>query len=278
MKTKDTLKRHVWSVHEGEKPPDHCTKCEGKCQAKLSFPTSKDKRINILQCHMVNDKNHSSIVCSTCGKEFSRIDRLKTHVEASKCSKEQSKIHLVTSNEEKQPWDSCKILFSEESNGERFECPFCKTLYSTKKSLKRHVLSVHEGVKPHKCTICEARYISPCFLKSHMLSAHQSDKPYKCELCKAKFKIQPHLNKHMKNVHKIENRKNTRANEIENLSTLEKEDSLEYQLPYGWKKVCHHRPTLHGRFMVLGNARKKFLQHLRTLYSRVRNKSRPYGY
>ena len=114
-----------------------------------------------------------------------------------------SEIFLPTNNENKQfqDWDSCKTLFSnesdlvlmsvsEENNEEKFECSFCKTLYSTKKSLIRHVSSVHEGVKPHQCTKCEAKFASPCYLKAHITSAHESDRPYECVICNSKYKLQ----------------------------------------------------------------------------------------
>ena len=47
---------------------------------------------------------------------------------------------------ENEPEYSIKSPISEEINGSKFECPSCKTLYETKQSLKRHVLSVHEGM------------------------------------------------------------------------------------------------------------------------------------
>ena len=186
-----------------------------------------------------------------------------------------SEVFLATINENKQSqdWDSCKTLFSnesdsvsmsvsEENNEEKFECSFCNTLYSTKKSLIRHVSSVHEGVKPHQCTKCEAKFASPCYLKAHITSTHESDRPYECVICKSTYKMQQVLNAHMRRVHKIENQQNRRnkqkndPNETENLSIIEKEDSVEYELPYGWKKVGHHRPRPHGRFMVSWNTRK----------------------
>ena len=128
-------------------------------------------------------------------------------------------------------------------------------------------------MKPYECTKCEAKFAFPSHLSAHIRSAHESDRPYECEICNSKFKIQHVLNAHMKRVHKIENQQNRRkkqsnvCNETENLSIIEKEDSVEYQLPYGWKKVCHHRPRVHGRFMVLGNMyQKKYFQYLRTFF------------
>ena len=152
-----------------------------------------------------------------------------------------SEIFLPTNNENKQlqDWDSYKTLFSnesgsvsmsvtEENNEEKFECSFCNTLYSTKKSLIRHVSSVHEGVKPHQCTKCEAKFASPCYLKAHISSAHESDRPYECVICNSKYKLQQVLNAHMKRVHKIENQQNQRkkqkdaSNETEHAKKSEK--------------------------------------------------------
>ena len=117
---------------------------------------------------------------------------------------------------------------SEDDNGNKFDCPFCKTIYSTKKSLKRHILAVHEGVKPYECTKCKAKFDSPCYLKAHITSAHESDRPYECVICKSKYKLQQVLNAHMKRVHKIENQQNRRkkqkdaSNETEHAKKSEK--------------------------------------------------------
>ena len=257
-----SLNRHIKEVHQNIKRPVHegmkpnqCTKptkekeIEDGCE--IVFLDIKGQPAKESNLHNLLDSDHS---CSKCGNSFTNREELKQHMETVHDRKK-------LSNGETKTKASDKIPISEE---EKFECSFCKTLFATKQTLKRHVLSAHEGVKPYECTKCEAKFAFPSHLNAHMISFHESDRPYGCKICNSKFKVQQVLNAHMKRVHKIENQQNRTkkqnnvSNETENMSIIEKEDSVEYQLPYGWKKICHHRPRLHGRFMVLGNTRKSF--------------------
>ena len=39
-----------------------------------------------------------------------------------------------------------------------FQCEICQASFKYKQGLKRHKLSVHDGMKPFKCDICDATF------------------------------------------------------------------------------------------------------------------------
>ena len=55
-----------------------------------------------------------------------------------------------------------------------FECVVCDTSFVKKPSLKRHIVSVHEGNNPcNKCDICETTFADKYRLKMHVTSFHE---------------------------------------------------------------------------------------------------------
>ena len=47
-------------------------------------------------------------------------------------------------------------------------------------TLKKHINSVHEGLKNHKCNLCDKAFSQPSDLKFHI---HEGQKNHKCDLC-----------------------------------------------------------------------------------------------
>ena len=50
-------------------------------------------------------------------------------------------------------------------------------------TLKKHVLSVHDKVKPFKCELCEYAASEAGNLKRHVLGVHEKMKNFKCKQC-----------------------------------------------------------------------------------------------
>ena len=73
---------------------------------------------------------------------------------------------------------------------QQFQCKLCQRCFTENGSLKKHILSVHEGKKRKKsfeCKICDAKFSSTPSLNNHILSFHERKKPFKCSICKIKF-------------------------------------------------------------------------------------------
>ena len=56
---------------------------------------------------------------------------------------------------------------------ENFKCELCSKNFSSKRNLKNHISSVHEGLKNHKCETCGKAFSQLHHLKGHIRSVHQ---------------------------------------------------------------------------------------------------------
>ena len=64
----------------------------------------------------------------------------------------------------------------------KFKCDICNQCFTTKKHLRKHNESVHEGKKTFKCSICDASFSLKPAMKKHIKSVHDGKKPYKCTM------------------------------------------------------------------------------------------------
>ena len=62
-----------------------------------------------------------------------------------------------------------------------YECDRCNKTYSDSGGLKRHIQSVHEGVK-YTCDQCDYQAAQKCYLRRHIQSKHEGVK-YGCDQC-----------------------------------------------------------------------------------------------
>ena len=72
--------------------------------------------------------------------------------------------------------------------------------FANKHKLKKHVGTVHEGIKPFKCSICDVKFANNYNsgmvhikfanqqkLKKHVDTVHEGIKPFECSICVVKF-------------------------------------------------------------------------------------------
>ena len=57
----------------------------------------------------------------------------------------------------------------------------CKTIFTSRQGLKRHIVATHEGKKPFICDMCEATFARADHLKVHISTVHEGSKAHKCE-------------------------------------------------------------------------------------------------
>ena len=65
---------------------------------------------------------------------------------------------------------------------EKTECPICKAIFD-KGGLKRHLKTVHEGVKDHKCEHCGKEYTEKKSLRTHIKRDHENVREEQCTQC-----------------------------------------------------------------------------------------------
>ena len=65
-----------------------------------------------------------------------------------------------------------------------------------KGSLKRHIKSVHEGIKPFMCNICGYKSALKSGLKRHITSVHEGKKQFHCTFCNIELSSKHKLKHH----------------------------------------------------------------------------------
>ena len=81
------------------------------------------------------------------------------------------------------------------------KCTLCDARYAKNFHLKRHIETVHEGLKPHKCSICNKGFAELCNLKHHIATVHEGKRPHQCTICGKRFAKNNQLNMHVETVH-----------------------------------------------------------------------------
>jgi len=189
-----------------------------KCEiCAKEFPKVGTLNRHIREVHN-KDKNRSSqhCTCTTCGKNFSRSDRLTTHMRihagdmpykcqyCDKCwmfkselTKHLLKVHKIKEPKVMDPIRENKVI-KVKVRPQVYICDICNRTFKINPALTRHKLEVHTGETPFECEICHAKYKFFNSLNQHMKRAHTGEKLYKCEVksCSQIFHNQSTLNAH----------------------------------------------------------------------------------
>ena len=134
-----------------------------------------------------NEQEDNSVnrneVCQICGLEFENKAALKIH---------NSSVHQEGNKD-----DTNKDC----GRKDEFKCNICEYKSGRKSTLKRHIKTVHEGIKDFKCSICEYKTGIKTDLKKHIESVHERIKPFQCSTCDYKTGIKKDLKRHVESVH-----------------------------------------------------------------------------
>ena len=178
-----TLRRHINDVHEGIRNYK-CHLCDQKFAQKSSLSG------HLLTIHKIKPENKTIYKCSHCEKEFEKLSKLQTH----------EAVHLKPARE---PTD--------------IKCEICSKTFSDKANLKKHVQSIHEGLKKYSCDICSEKFKQLIAMQRHKKRYHDIEierKTYKprmdleprldCPTCGKVFKRFSIVKMHIKNYHSQE--------------------------------------------------------------------------
>ena len=83
------------------------------------------------------------------------------------------------------------------------QCGHCDKVLSCKRSLKRHVIAMHQDEPPIKCSLCPKTFIEEYYRQQHMRAKHMGLKLVCPEDdCDKSYTTQGNLNSHMNQMHR----------------------------------------------------------------------------
>ena len=95
------------------------------------------------------------LFCNRCALQFDKKYVFDLHLSLVHGEKIQVKIESQISEENIEEPQNSKQVFSDHVVDTGLKCNTCYSTFKTKRNLKSHIVSVHEGKKPFKCIICD---------------------------------------------------------------------------------------------------------------------------
>ncbi|TMW53030.1 hypothetical protein DOY81_001893 [Sarcophaga bullata] len=185
-RSKHSLQKHKYSVHNPNKPPKKIKepKAEHKCdECNEVFRSARDLR--------GHKWKHTGIFCDICGKPFTQTGNMMRHkirhtgIKAHKC-KECGK-EFFTDKELKSHMICHTGLMP-------VICEICGKRCRDRGVLTAHMRR-HTGERPAKCEVCGKSFFSFHDLNVHAVT-HSSERPFKCDICGSTFQRKKALRVH----------------------------------------------------------------------------------
>jgi uncharacterized C2H2 Zn-finger protein len=176
-KGKENIVKFVYNDTKGdavsaaapEQPPHPCYICNKTFNQRSGLTKH-------LRTHKMGEGNK----CQKCDKIFAAPRDLRKHVDI---------VHLNKAEEYKKECPICHvrvqqlkthIRFIHRNEGKTSEfsgiCPHCEKSFSNDYKVKRHIETVHEGVKHWQCSVCPKKFYEKKDLGRHIRGVHMGEK------------------------------------------------------------------------------------------------------
>lgn len=154
--------------------------------------TTNEEDIKEAEQSAISATENSQYRCTTCNKSYKKPMAYRRHM---------AELHgLVPTDMPNLECVRCNIFFATENQLTAHyrthmpakdkadnACAYCPKLFTTAGALKRHVMCIHENVKPFICDCCGKGMKTITALNEHKL-VHTDECPYECPVCPRRFK------------------------------------------------------------------------------------------
>ena len=138
-----------------------------------------------MEVHIARD--HRPNLCPLCNKAFKRKTEVNKHLKGCvRKMKADSEMKAKEAGDEAERFKAQEVLNmvnayqeelgikdEDEEKGE-FPCPLgCKTVFTRKESIQKHIKHVHEKYKPKSCDICGKAFRDQFLLRQHLRRRHK---------------------------------------------------------------------------------------------------------
>ncbi|XP_059611133.1 uncharacterized protein LOC132258047 [Phlebotomus argentipes] len=199
---KSCLKLHVAHTHNPDSVP--CKQCD------KTFPTQSSLRNHIQRVHA-----ERTIPCPVCNKKFGNNelnDHLPSHLAEDKPLSIETKTtneNEITKETENfaqlspNIYEEKSVVLEYVKPRKIFMCTLCPHICKTNTNLKLH-MRMHSNERPYECALCGKKYKFMRSLKSHLLMVHDQNKQRTevCKICDKGFFMKQALNTHIRERHK----------------------------------------------------------------------------
>ena len=180
------LSIHMDRYHSLKKPAPEavCSQC-GKI---FSSERSLENHIKF-----VHEKQYN-YVCETCNRKCGKPSELKQHIEFAHQGIKRFSCDLCDHRV------SSRALLPVHKSAKHgvpmpFSCEICAKGFPSGTLVNYHVKKDHEKVR-HKCPVCSREFGVKLSMKRHMETVHQRMKPYKCPGCEISFGYKHSMDRH----------------------------------------------------------------------------------
>jgi len=155
------------------------------------------------ESHMKLHMPQQSWLCGLCSENFETESYLRSHYYSE--HRRDSTFSCTFCSFKDQKFSHFSSHIRKHTSERPFVCTICNVAFKALKSLKSHILVIHNGVSVYRCHQCSMKFNRDQeeLYKLHRES-HTDQRPFACTECDKRYRSRHGLQKHVRQVHKKE--------------------------------------------------------------------------